>query len=69
MNPSQVQTWESVEAWLARKGFVKTNVRGEGGYLWRSKSKKHIVVPDDIDGFYSDYFWRDLQRRANQIVP
>lgn len=70
MNPGQVKTWKDVETWLIGKGFTKTHERAEGGgYFWRSKSKRHIVVPDDIDGFYPDFFWRDLYRRVMDIVP
>jgi hypothetical protein len=69
VNPVQVKTWGDVEAWLVSKGFTKTQERGEGGYFWRSKSKRHIVVPDDVDGYYPDYFWHDLHRRVMDIVP
>lgn len=69
MNPHQVKTWAEVEEWLREKGFVPTHERVDGGQIWRSKSKRHMVVPDHVDGFYPDYFWNDLVRRAEKIVP
>jgi hypothetical protein len=70
VNPHQVKTWEEVESWLRSKGFVPTpNLAPAGGRYWVSKSKRHIVVPNDIDGFYPDVLWQDLYRRAQQIIP
>lgn len=71
MNPHQVRTWEAVEQWLRSKGFVPTQhvVEGGGATLWRSKSGRHLSVPDHIDGMYPEYFFNDLWRRARQIVP
>lgn len=70
MNPQQVRAWEEVESWLRSKGFVPTYIAAVGGgQIWQSKSKKNIVVPDPIDGFYPEVFWNDLVRRANLIIP
>lgn len=69
MNPYQVKTWGQVEAWLEKKGFVPTSETTDGGRFWRSKSKRHLVVPDHVDGYYPDYLWVDLYERAMQIVP
>lgn len=70
MNPNQAKTWESVEQWLKSKGFVPTSeYTDDGGRFWRSKSRKHIIVPQHIDGFFPEYFFTDLERRVNDIVP
>lgn len=69
MNPNQVKTWEEVEAWLTKKGFVPTHETVDGGRIWRSKSKRHMIVHDHVDGFYPEFFWDSLVRRAEQIVP
>lgn len=69
MNPHRVKTWEEVEAWLRSKGFVPTHETVDGGRFWRSKSKRHIIVPDHVDGHYPDFFWTDLARRVEAIVP
>lgn len=69
MNPSQVRTWETVEGWLKSKGFTKTHEKVDGGWFWRSKSKRHIIVPDHVDGYYPDFFWKSLKKRVDAIVP
>lgn len=69
MNPHHVKTWEQVQAWLMSKGFSPTHNVVEGGRIWVSKSKRHMIVPDHMDGFYPDFFWDDLVRRAEKIVP
>ena len=69
MNPHQVKEWANVEKWLESKGFVKTPDRINGGQVWRSKSRRHIIVPDAVDGFYPEYFWNDLVERVDAIVP
>lgn len=69
MNPVQVKTWGSVEAYLTSKGFTITADKVDGGRIWRSKSKRHIIVTNPIDGFYPDFLWDDLVKRVQQIVP
>lgn len=69
MNPAQVRTWESVEAFLRSKGFVPTQQLYDGGRIWCSKSKRHMNVQDHVDGFYPEVFWNDLVKRVAQIVP
>lgn len=69
MNPHQVKTWQEVEAYLLKKGFIPTPEIVLGGRIWRSKSKRHITVPDSVDGHYPDFFWVDLVKRVEQIVP
>ena len=69
MNPHQIKTWESVESWLRSKGFVPTSNTIDGGRYWRSKSGRHMIVPDHVDGFYPDFFLADLIKRVEQIVP
>jgi hypothetical protein len=69
VNPHQVKSWESVESWLKTKGFTATHETVDGGRFWRSKSKRHIIVTDSVDGFYPDFLWQDLVKRVNEIVP
>jgi len=70
VNPNQVKTWAEVEGWLYERGFTPTSeTTDDGGRIWRSKSKRHLVVPDHIDGYYPDYLWKPLVERAMQIVP
>lgn len=69
MSPGRVRSWDEVEAWLRSKHFVPTNDLYPGGRFWRSKSKRHLMVPDAIDGFYPEFFWADLVQRANDIIP
>lgn len=69
MNPAQVKTWEFVERYLASKGFVQTSETVDGGRIWRSRSRKHMIVTDHVDGFYPEFLWNDLVRRVAEIVP
>jgi hypothetical protein len=69
VNPRQVKTWESVEEWLKSKGFTQTTEKVDGGKIWRSKSKRHIIVTNHTDGFYPDFLWKDLVKRVDAIVP
>lgn len=69
MNPFPVKTWEEVEEHLKRKGFTPTSDVVPNGRYWRSKSRRHMVVPDHIDGMYPDYLWNDLVERVEAIVP
>jgi hypothetical protein len=69
VNPGQVRTWESVEAYLQSKGFVPTQQLVDGGRIWRSKSNRHMAVPEHVDGFFPEVFWIDLIKRVAQIVP
>jgi hypothetical protein len=69
VNPHQVKSWEAVEGWLKSKGFTQTSEKVEGGRIWRSKSKRHIIVTNHVDGFYPEFLWADLVKRVEKIVP
>jgi len=69
VNPTKVKTWDFVEGWLKSKGFTRTTETVLGGRYWRSKSGRHIIVPDHVDGFFPDFFWDALVKRVEKIVP
>lgn len=55
---------------LRARGFEPTEVSTATGRFWRStETKKHILVPDSVQGFYPDWLLADLEEITGKIDP
>ena len=61
---------ENLQAILRARGFEPTEERTATGRFWRSaETKKHVLVPDSVQGFYPDWLLSDLEEITGKIDP
>ncbi len=66
MIAGRVKTKQEVEEWLRSEGWVPTDLTTSTGRVWRStRTGKHIQVPEDDEGLYTDWMLRDLMKEMS----
>lgn len=67
MNPHRVLTEEEFENELTAAGFTKTTRSTETGAYWRSKTAKHLLLPNAYEGMFPEFIIKDVRARMSVL--